>query len=151
MEKPLLKALWHSAGLMLQAAKADECGLVMDGLRLDYAKVAARRDGIIEKLRGGIKGLLAGNKVELIRAAASFKDPHTLSLEGAGDRTELTADKIIIATGSKSVELPAAPFDHQLIIDSADAVTADEIPESIIIIGGGYIGIEFANIYIKEL
>jgi dihydrolipoamide dehydrogenase len=133
--------------MMLQAAKAEEFGLALEGVKLDYAKVASRRDDIIQKLRGGIKGLLAGNKVELIQAAGSFKNAHTLSLEGAGNRTEVSADKIIIATGSKSVELSAAPFDHDLIIDSADAVTANEIPESIIIIGGGYIGIEFANIY----
>jgi dihydrolipoamide dehydrogenase len=141
------KVLWHSAGLMLQARKAAEFGLELGEVRLNYPAVAGRRDAVIEKLRGGIKGLLAGNKVELIKAAASFRDPHTLSLEGAEDRSEVTAAKIIIATGSRSVELPIAPFDHEAIIDSSDAVSANELPRSIVIIGGGYIGIEFANIY----
>lgn len=140
------KALWHGAGLLLAMQHADEAGIDASDVTLNYPAVAARRDAVIRKLRGGIKALLAGKKVELIRAQARFEDPHTLALEGGG-RERLTARSIIVATGSRPVELPAAPFDHEVILDSADAVTAGELPESVVIVGGGYIGVEFAGLY----
>ncbi|NLW50081.1 MAG: dihydrolipoyl dehydrogenase [Candidatus Brocadiaceae bacterium] len=140
------KALWHAANLLQQMRHADEAGIDVTGLTLNYAAAAARRDAVVAKLRGGIKALLAANKVEHVRAAARFEDAHTLALEGDGpDR--LRARHVIIATGSQSVELPSAPFDHEVIWDSGDAVTANELPESVIIVGGGYIGVEFAGLY----
>ncbi len=142
------KALWHSARLVRQAGRAAEFGLKIPDFQLDYAAVAARRDGIVAKLRQGIKGLLAAAKVELIHGAASFRDAHALTVtakERAG--RELTARNVIIAAGSRSVELPSAPFDHEAVLDSADAVLSDELPESVLIVGGGYIGVEFASIY----
>jgi dihydrolipoamide dehydrogenase len=139
------KALWHAAGLILEAKQADGFGVDCADVALDYDGVAAHRDAVVEKLRGGIKALLAGNEVELIQTAASFADPHTLRLEGQDG--SLTARNVIVATGSKSIELPMAPFDHELVISSDDAVLAGELPESIVIVGGGYIGVEFASIY----
>ena len=141
------KALWHAAGLLLQARRADEFGVDVGEVAVNYATVAARREAVVGKLRGGIKALLGGHKVELVRAAAAFDDPHTLKLAGADSPDSLTARSIIVATGSAAVELAAAPFDHEVIIDSSDAVTANELPESIVIVGGGYIGVEFASIY----
>ncbi|MHC4479612.1 MAG: dihydrolipoyl dehydrogenase family protein, partial [Planctomycetota bacterium] len=85
--------------------------------------------------------------VELVRAAAAFADPHTLRLKGDDAPRELRAGKVIVATGSRPVELPMAPADHESVIDSDDAVRAGQLPESIIVVGGGYIGVEFASIY----
>jgi dihydrolipoamide dehydrogenase len=141
------KALWHSARLVLQAGRASEFGLQIASFELNYAAVAARRDSVVTKLRGGIKALLAGNKVELIQAAASFTDARTLRLQSNGAGRDLTARNVIIATGSQSVELPVAPFDGRVVMDSSDAVLANDLPESVLIIGGGYIGVEFASIY----
>jgi len=141
------KALYHSARLVLQTGRASDFGLQVPGFSLNYAATAAHRDGVVARLRAGVKALLAGNKVELIQAAASFNDPHTLRLQEGGSGRDLTARNVIIATGSQSVELPVAPFDHEAVIDSSDAVLANDLPESVLIIGGGYIGIEFASIY----
>ncbi len=141
------KALWHSARLMLQIGRAAEYGVDVAGHELNYPTVAARRDTIVQRLRGGVKALLASNGVELIRAAASFGDPHSLHLEGEGVGRDLTARNVIVAAGSRPLELNEAPFDHEVVMDSADAVSADELPPSILIVGGGYIGIEFACIY----
>ena len=141
------KALWHAAGLLREAQNADRFGVDVSGVELNYANVAAHRDGVVQKLRAGIKGLLKANKVELIQAAASFADAHTLSLQSDDGERTVRADSIIVATGSSPVELPMAPFDHQVVIDSDDAVRATELPGSVIIVGGGYIGIEFASIY----
>ncbi|MCK4284421.1 MAG: dihydrolipoyl dehydrogenase, partial [Candidatus Brocadiae bacterium] len=141
------KALWHSARLMLQIGRAGEYGVDVASHELNYPAVAARRDRIVQRLRGGVKALLASNGVELIRAAASFGDPHSLHLEGEGVGRDLTARNVIVAAGSRPLELNEAPFDHEVVMDSADAVSADELPPSILIVGGGYIGIEFACIY----
>lgn len=141
------KALWHAARLMRQARHADDFGVDLTGVELNFPAVAAHRDAVVGKLRGGIKALLAGNKVELIQGAASFKDAHTLRVAGGDGGQDISAEKVIVATGSAPVELPMAPFDHSVIISSDDAVRADQLPESIVIVGGGYIGVEFASIY----
>jgi len=141
------KALWHTAALALRLEKAAEIGLRAENVAVDWPALAKRRDKILDTIRGGIKGLLSGNKVELIRAEATFADPHTLNLKGEGSAEKITAEKIFIATGSRPVELPNAPFDHKVVIDSSDAVSASDLPDSVLIIGGGYIGLEFANIY----
>jgi dihydrolipoamide dehydrogenase len=141
------KALWHTASTALRLENAAEIGLRVGEVGVDWPALAKRRDKILETLRGGIKGLLSGNKVELVEAEAAFADPHTLQLKGADGRDSLTAARIFIATGSQPVELKNAPFDHKAIIDSSDAVSADDLPDSVLIIGGGYIGLEFANIY----
>ena len=109
------KALWHAAGLLRETQNADRFGVDVSGVELNYTNVAAHRDGVVQKLRAGIKGLLKANKVELIQAAASFADAHTLSLQSDDGERTVTAGKIIVATGSSPVELPMAPFDHQVV------------------------------------
>ncbi len=141
------KVLWQTAELLLEARRADEFGVDVGKVTLDYGALAARRDEIIEKLRGGIQSLLGGNDVELLRGAAAFTDSHAVRVKGDELDEQITAEKIIIATGSRAIGIPPAPFDHELIIDSSDAVSADALPGSILIIGGGYIGVEFASIY----
>ncbi len=141
------KALWQTARLALQLKSAGDFGLEVGAAELDYVGLAARRDAVVGKLRKGVEALLSGNGVELIRASAAFRDPHTVALDGAEGRESLSAGVIIIATGSSPVEVPDLPFDHERVIDSADALRADELPESVVIVGGGYIGCEFAAIY----
>ncbi|MFW6189226.1 MAG: dihydrolipoyl dehydrogenase [Planctomycetota bacterium] len=141
------KVLWHSASLMLELEKAEELGLRLGNREIDWPAVAERRDGILKKLRRGIQGLLSNNDVELIRGAAAFADEHTLNVKTEDGTEQISAEKIMVATGSKPVELSAAPFDHETVTDSNDAVTATELPESILVVGAGYIGCEFASIY----
>ena len=141
------KVLWHTASTALRLENAAEIGLRVGDVGVDWPALAKRRDAVLETLRGGIKGLLSAAKVELIQAEAAFADPHTLALKGADGREKLTAARIFIATGSRPVELPSARFDHKVVIDSSDAVSANELPGSVLIIGGGYIGLEFASIY----
>jgi dihydrolipoyl dehydrogenase len=142
------KAMRHSAHVLLTALEGAKFGVNAGGAVLDFAAAAAHRDGVIAKLTGGIKGLLKGNKVDLIVGAASFEDAHTLAV-ASGDETPrlVTAEKVFIATGSVPIDLPMAKFDHEHILDSGDMLTATTLPESLIIVGGGYIGIEFAGIY----
>ncbi len=141
------KALWQAARTLLDAQAGEQFGVGASDVKIDYAATGKHRDKVVKTLRGGVEGLLKANKVDLIRGEASFADPHTLEVKGGDEDSSITARNIIIATGSKPFELPATPFDHDVVIDSSDAVTANELPESVIVVGGGYIGIEFAGIY----
>ena len=138
------KALVHTARMMARLENAGEIGLDLGEPRLNFANVAKHRDQVVAKLRKGIGTLLQANNVELIRGTASFRDEHTLSVAANKEERTLSADKIVIATGSVPVELPLAPFDGDRVIDSSVAVNLDELPGSLLIVGGGYIGCEFA-------
>ncbi len=141
------KVIWHSARMLLRLREAETLGLKPARVDFDFARLASRRDEVTATLRKGIQSLLSANDVELIRATASFADPHTLECRADDGERELSADKVIVATGSSSVELEAAPFDADGVWDSSDAVNAEHVPESIVVVGGGYIGCEFASIY----
>jgi dihydrolipoamide dehydrogenase len=141
------KALWQSARMLTGLERAAEGGIRTSGAQTDYAAAGRRRDKIVATLRNGIKSLLSANGVQVFQAHASFADPHTLHLKGPDLERDLTAGKFVIATGSQPIELRAVPFDHQTIIDSSDAVLSNELPQSLLIVGGGYIGVEFAGIF----
>lgn len=104
-----------------------------------FADVAARKNVVLEQLRGGIESLLRG--VNVVRGKASFRDAHTVVVDGL----EYSADKIIIATGSKSALLPIPGAETAMT--SREVLNLTEVPESICVIGGGVIGLEFASIF----
>ncbi len=140
------KALLHTARLRLMLERASDTGLDVSGAEFDFSKTAAHRDAVVEKLRGGVESLLQANKVRMVRGQASFADPHTLKVKSAegGNHSTLSASRIIIASGSRPTPLPGVEFDGDLVIDSSGAVGLNELPGSILIVGGGYIGCEFA-------
>lgn len=137
------KALIHAARMLRRARGAEEVGVVAENIELDFSKTAQHRDSVVGRLRKGVGVLLKSNDVDLLRGEADFADDHTLVLSGEEDR-EITAGKIIIATGSRPATIPGVEFDGEQVIDSSVAVNFDELPESLIIVGGGYIGCEFA-------
>ena len=153
------KVLVHAAHSMREARKAGELGVRLGGVELDYARLVERREAVVKKLRGGIESLLGANQVEVIRGAAAFEDAHTIAVDGGGDggggsgggsgseKVSVTAEKVMIATGSMPMELPVAPFDEEAIISSRGALGLKELPGSLVIVGGGYIGCEFASIF----
>jgi dihydrolipoamide dehydrogenase len=141
------KVLWQSARTALRARAASEFGVRTGEVRLDYGLVAARRKAVVQRLRGGVRSLLSANGVEMIAGSAQFTGPYALAVNGADTSRRLTSRFFILATGSVPAELPHVPFDHEHVIDSADALDAGELPESVLIVGGGYIGCEFAGIY----
>ena len=142
------KALIHVARSMLEMDRAATFGLGDGRTELDFSRTAKHRDQVVAKLRKGVGTLLKGNKVELIRGAASFKDDHTLSVASDDAAREVSAARIMIATGSAPVELPAMPFDGDRVISSSTAVGLDELPESLLMVGAGYIGCEFASAFV---
>lgn len=129
---------------------------VIDGLReaetfgvtglsygFDFKAVAARKNAVVEQLRGGVEGLLGHKLITLVRGKASFKDQHTVIADGQ----EYTADYIIIATGSVSASLPIPGADLPGILTSREILDMEEIPQRLCVIGGGVIGLEFASVF----
>jgi dihydrolipoamide dehydrogenase len=139
------KALIHSARMKLLAHNFEKFGIEIGEPDVNFEKVAAHRDRVVSRLRKGVESLLKGNKVEVIKGKAQFTDEHILSVKTDGnEETTIEADKIIVATGSVPARLPIAEPDGKQIIDSSVAVSLKELPESMLIIGAGYIGCEFA-------
>ncbi|MFW5914863.1 MAG: dihydrolipoyl dehydrogenase [Planctomycetota bacterium] len=137
------KALIHSARSYLSVKQAGPVGVKVTDVELDFASAAKHRDKVVSTLRRGVGSLLSGNDVELRRGEARFEDEHHIVVDGEDDG-RISAANIIIASGSVPMELPGMEFDGERVIDSSIAVSLDRLPESLVIIGGGYIGCEFA-------
>lgn len=137
------KALVASANLMKTCEGAGIFGVKLDGKpRMDFAAAQERKGLVVQKLRKGVEQLLKGFGVELIRGHARFTSSNVINVEGKS----IAAQNTIIATGSKWVELPNLPVDGTSVLSSDDVLSWSELPSSLIIVGGGYIGCEFASL-----
>lgn len=142
------KALISMAGFVGKIRTAERYGITVSGLEVDFKKMQQWKQSVVDKLVGGIAYLCKGQKVEVLNGEARFRSPRQLEVrkkDGAVDLIE--ADNVIIATGSEPAELRDFPRDGELIIDSTDALELQEIPKSLAIIGGGYIGLELGQMY----
>ncbi len=138
------KALLHAGETVAEARHAAEFGLTFSGQALDIAKLNGWKEGIVNKLTGGVSALFKANKVTHLVGQASFVDDHTVQV---GDK-KYTAGSIIIATGSEPAKLPGLEVDQQQIVDSTGALNLpDPIPARMLCVGGGVIGFEFAHVY----
>lgn len=137
------KCLCKNAAVLDLMREADKFGLDDYTFTLDYNKVVERKNEVVGQLRGGIATMLKSAKVTVVDALASFKDEKTVTANGE----DYTADNIIIATGSDSRSLPIEGHDLDCVKDSTDMLNMEYIPESLTIIGGGVIGMEFASIF----
>lgn len=137
------KCLCRNAEMISNFKNGEEFGIDDFTFSVDYGKIRARKQNVIETLRGGIAALMTQAKVEVVDAVASFKDSRTVVANGE----EYTARNIIIASGSVSKSLPIPGHDLPCVFDSTDMLDVDFIPESLTVIGGGVIGLEFASIF----
>ena len=143
------KALMHSSDVYRDAAHGAEVGVEVSGLKANRARIGERKDEVLDTLRGGISGLLKKKKIDLIEGTATVAEPNTVCVTTSqGGSLIVTADKILVATGSRPFMPPIPGYDLPGVIDSTELIDmgAEEIPE-FVIIGGGVIGIEFATIY----
>jgi dihydrolipoamide dehydrogenase len=141
------KALLHTAEVYQTAKEGAACGVITD-IKLDFAKAQQHKKANVQRLVGGVKGLLAANRVTLVSGVASFRDATNLQVVNEkGETSILTADKIIIATGSVPMMPSISGIDSRQCIDSTDALNLETIPKSMLIVGGGVIGVEIATIY----
>ncbi len=137
------KCLCRNAEAITQFKEADKFGIDDFTFSFDFGAVMARKDAVTDQLRGGIESMLKAAKVNVVAAMASFKDAHTVVADGV----EYTADYIIIASGSVSKSLPIEGHDLDCVMDSSRLLKINHVPESLTIIGGGVIGMEFAGIF----
>ena len=137
------KSFCRNAEVLDGLREAETFGVTGLSYDFDFKAVAARKDAVVEQLRGGVEGLLGHKLITLVRGMASFKDPHTVTVNGE----EYQADYIIIATGSVSASLPIPGADLPGVLTSREILDILEIPERLCVIGGGVIGLEFASVF----
>ena len=137
------KSLIHHADTFLHQKDLTDYGVKVDTSGFDYSKVYERSRTAADTLSKGVQGLLKKNKVDLISGHATFVNKNELALEG-GDLKKVTADNIVIATGGRPKEIPGFEFDEKQVLSSTGLLYLQKLPKSLVIMGGGYIGMEFA-------
>ena len=151
------KAFCKNAEVLDGLREAEAFGVTGLSYGFDFNAVAARKNAVVEQLRGGVEGLLGHKNITLVRGKASFKDAHTVTVipgfssvipsDADESPQEYTADYIIIATGSVSASLPIPGADLPGILTSREILDIEEVPQRLCVIGGGVIGLEFASIF----
>ena len=137
------KALIESAELFSRATAGAERGVVVSALRVDLAAFQTFKDGIVDRLTGGVRGLLDAGKVEVVAGEVSLVDESTVVITQPGDRVRFVAFRdLVVATGSSPVALPELPFDGERMLDSSAVLNLRALPATISIVGAGYIGVE---------
>lgn len=126
--------------------KLKEYGITIDKAVFDYAAMKRRKDQVLSSIRQSLEGLLKNHGVTLIKGSAEFLSHRALKINCA-DSFFLEASKMIIASGSTTLDIPSLPCDHTHIMNSTSILEMEKLPESLLIIGGGYIGCEFASLY----
>lgn len=138
------KAMLASADLFSKIKESEEFGIQVSDYSIDMKKIVERKDKIVGELVGGIEQLFKGRKIELFNQFGKMKSKNEIELE---DGTVVSADKIIIATGSEPLDLPFFKIDGKNVITSNEALELDAVPEDILVIGGGVVGAEFASMF----
>ncbi|MEO7216154.1 dihydrolipoyl dehydrogenase [Mucilaginibacter sp.] len=125
-------------------------GIKLDNLGIDFGQMIKRKQEVVDANTSGITYLMKKNKIDVHQGVGSFKDKNTIIVTKAdGTATELTTEKVIIATGSKPSSLPFLKIDKKRIITSTEALTLTEVPKHLILIGGGVIGLELGSVYAR--
>ena len=137
------KALISQAEVFAGIKTLKEMGVGVDTSSLDYEKVFKKSRQAADRLSKGVQALLKKNKVEYVEATAKISSPHEVTLS---DGKKLTGKYILIATGSRPREIPGFEFDENQVLSSTGALMLEKLPKSLIVLGGGYIGMEFAHI-----
>ncbi len=142
------KTLRTTAELMEKLSRARELGVEVEGeARPNMVRLMARKQEVIDNLATGILKILNSYKIQYIRGEGYVLEPNKVRVKGMDNSiVDVVSDKLILATGSRPLSIPALPFDGEKILSSDDAINLQEVPESILILGGGIIGCEFAFI-----
>ncbi len=137
------KSLIHQAEVFRSADELQRMGVQVDSSKLDYAKVQEQSRSAADTLSKGVSFLLKKNKIEVVEGEGVISGENEITVDG---ETKITADNILIATGSSPKQIPGFDFDGENILNSTDALMMTELPKSILILGAGAIGCEFAHI-----
>jgi len=141
------KTLLASAHTLLLMKHAAMMGVDVASATPNWPKIQTRKDTIMAGFRKGLTGLIESHKVRILRGQAVVTAPNQIKIETDTAPMQIHADKIILATGSEPIQIPTIPFDGQTVISSKEALDLEQMPKSMVIIGGGVIGCEMACIY----
>ena len=142
------KALLHVAKLVSEAEEAASIGVTFTKPQIDLERIRNWKDEVIGKLTGGLGSKVDKLKITYVRGTARFKDARNLSVTTTSGATgEMSFEQAILATGSRPIMLPGVAADSKRIIDSTGALEIAETPSSLLVVGGGYIGLELGSVY----
>lgn len=143
------KTYFRNAEIMSTIKNSEEFGITVDGFHLDGKALQERKNKVVNQLKGGIESLIKSyDNIELISGKASIKDKNTIMVQcDNGEEREISVDNIVIATGSEPTMTETKGVDLEGVITSDDLLDMEEIPETLIVVGAGVIGVEFASIY----
>lgn len=142
------KALLHVAKLINESQHAKNWGIEFGEPKIDVDRLRGFKEGVVKKLTGGLGQLSKQRKVTYIQGKAAFENSTTLRITktGGGEET-VTADRVIIATGSRPAVIPTLKLDTRRMMDSTSALDLAEVPKTLLVVGGGYIGLELGTVY----
>jgi dihydrolipoamide dehydrogenase len=144
------KVLLNSSEKFVEFSQhAEEHGITTSKVDIDVSKLMQRKDKIVKQLTTGIEFLLKKNKITHFSGTASFDDDKTISVSSSESEKKITAKNFIIATGSTSIEIPSIVVDEKQIITSTGALSLKSIPKTLLVIGGGYIGLEMGSVWAR--
>jgi dihydrolipoamide dehydrogenase len=141
------KALLASAQTLLATRSAARMGVDIDSVTPNWSRMQARKDAIVTTFRKGLTGLIESNRIKVVKGRATATTSNKVKVKTGTASMEMEAGKIILATGSQPIQMAAIPFDGEKIISSKEALELQQIPESLLIVGGGVIGCEFACLF----
>ena len=141
------KALLHVAKVITEADEISPHGVTFSKPTIDINKIRSWKESIVAKLTGGLVALSKQRKVKVVYGAAKFSSPNSVTVETSDGSKTITFDNAIIAAGSSVTRIPGFPYDDPRLIDSTGALLLQDIPERMLIIGGGIIGLEMGTVY----
>ncbi|UYO32881.1 dihydrolipoyl dehydrogenase [Bacillus halotolerans] len=145
------KSLLESANVLDKIKHAGRFGIELPhgAISVDWDKMQSRKQQVVSQLVQGVQYLMKKNQIQVVKGEASFLSDKKLLIEGENGKEIREAKQILIASGSEPIQLPFAPFDGKWVIDSKDALGLSEIPGSLVIVGGGVIGCEYAGLFAR--
>jgi dihydrolipoamide dehydrogenase len=141
------KALLHTAAIIEEAKTMGSMGVTFAPPEIDLARMREGKDRVVKKLTTGLKGMARQRSVDVIQGTGRFEAPNRIGVEARHGKVSVAFDHCIIACGSAPIRIPGFPHDDPRVMDSTDALEIDGIPERMLVIGGGIIGLEMASVY----
>ena len=141
------KSLLHTTGVIREAAELSSMGVSFGMPKIDLDQLNAGKEKVVKRLTGGLAQLAKQRKIEVIQGYAKFETPNRIRVDTAEGQRSIAFENAIIACGSRPVEIPGFPNDDPRLIDSTGALALQDIPERMLIVGGGIIGLEMGTVY----
>jgi dihydrolipoyl dehydrogenase len=141
------KALLHVAKVIDEAKHAGNWGVSFGDPKVDVDRLRAYKQGVVDKLTAGVGSVGKLRKVRFVQGRGTLTGPNSMTVEGAGGTTELQFQHLILATGSQPTKIPTLALDSPRMMDSTSGLDLPDVPKSLLVIGGGYIGLELGSVY----